>query len=234
MCGVERNCVSLESATKARAKHALQCSKSRVCERERDCRKSDSQRSCMCCGDRKCVCVKELDSGCGCMYGGERNHVRARKGDCRDSNGMLCSVCCRDRAGTRWRRLLIYYPSLSCRQGTILAPVTAWRRLPGSGGTWPLDILVCSAARWPPRTTSSRANGRTIRVHTQAAETAPPGHGPADHGDHAIRTDHGGHGRSRRSRQVTAVTAGHGRRFRTGSRRTPRTQHSRTILSHDP
>ena len=24
--------------------------------------------------------------------------------------------------------------------------------LPGSGGTWPLDILVCSAARWPPQT----------------------------------------------------------------------------------
>ena len=88
----------------------------------------------------------------------------------------------RVRAGTRWRRLRIYYPSPGCRQGTILAPIAAWRRLPGSGGTWPLDILLCSAARWPPRTTSSRANGRTIRAHEQAAETAPPGHGPADHG----------------------------------------------------
>ena len=115
----------------------------------------------------------------------------------------------------------IYYPSPGCRQGTILAPIAAWRRLPGSSGTWPLDILVCSAARWPPRTTSSRASGRTIRAHEQAAETAPPGHGPADHGDH------GDHDRPRRSRQVTAITAGHGRRFRTGSRRTPRTPHWR-------
>ena len=88
----------------------------------------------------------------------------------------------RVRAGTRLRRLRIYYPSPGCRQGTILAPVAAWRRLPGSGGTWPLDILVCSAARWPPRTTSSRANGRTIRVHEQAAETTPPEHGPAPPG----------------------------------------------------
>ena len=111
------------------------------------------------------------------------------------------------RAGTRWRRFRIYYPSPGCRQGTILAPVAAWRRLPGSGGTWPLDILVCSAARWPPRTTSSRASGRTIRAHEQAAETAPPGppgHGPADHGDH------GDQDRPRRSRPVTVVTAGHG------------------------
>ena len=27
-------------------------------------------------------------------------------------------------------------------QGTILAPVAAWLRLPGSGGSWPLHILV--------------------------------------------------------------------------------------------
>ena len=114
----------------------------------------------------------------------------------------------------------IYYPSPGCRQGTILAPVAARRRLPGSGGTWPLDILVCSAARWPPRMTSSRASGRTIRAHEQAAEMAPPGHGPADHGDHG---DHDRSRRSRpvtaghgRSRQVTAVTASHGRTFRTG------------------
>ena len=134
----------------------------------------------------------------------------------------------RVRAGTRWRRLRIYYPSPGCRQGTILVPIAAWRRLPCSAGTWLLDILVCSAARWPPRTNSSRASGRTICAHEQAAETAPPGHGPADHGEH------GDHDRPRRSRQVTAVTAGHGRTFRTGSRRTPRTQHWRTILSHDP
>ena len=107
--------------------------------------------------------------------------------------------------------------------------------LPGSGGTWPLDILVCSAAHWPLRRTSSRANGQTIHANEQAAETAPPGHGPAPPGhgpaDHG---DHGDHDRPRRSRQVTAVTAGHGRMFRTGSRRTPRTPHSPTILSHDP
>ena len=104
----------------------------------------------------------------------------------------------------------IYYPSPGCRQGTILAPVAAWRRLPSSGGTWPLDILVCSAARWPPRTTSSRANGRTIRAHEQADETAPLGHGPAPAGlgpaDHG---NHGDHDRPRRSRPATAVTAGH-------------------------
>ena len=80
-------------------------------------------------------------------------------------------------------------------------PVTAWRRLPGSNGTWPLDILVCSEAHWPPQTTSSRANGRTIRAHERADETAPPGHGPAGHS---------GHGRPLLLRPVTAVTAGHG------------------------
>ena len=54
--------------------------------------------------------------------------------------------------------------------------------LSGSGGTWPLDIdLFGGVGR---RTTSSRANGRTIRAHERADETAPPGHGPADHGDH--------------------------------------------------
>ena len=61
--------------------------------------------------------------------------------------------------------IVVYYQSPGCRQGTILALVTALQRLPGSVGTWPLDILVCSAAQWLPRTTSLRANGRTIRVH---------------------------------------------------------------------
>ena len=138
----------------------------------------------------------------------------------------------RVRAGTRWRRLRIYYPSPGCRQGTILAPVAAWRRLPGSGGTWPLDILVCSAARWPPRTTSSRANGRTIRAHEQAAETAPPGHDPAppghcpaDNGEHGdqgrprrSRPATAGHGRSRRSRPATAERFGRGHGGRRGRR----------------
>ena len=137
--------------------------------------------------------------------------------------------------GTRWRRLRIYYESpppplgattpanasgsggdaveaiadllsiAGYRQGTILAPVTAWRRLPGRCGTWPLDILVCSAALWPQRTTISRASERTIRAHDRAAETAPPGHGTADHGDHG---DHGGPGRPRRSRSATANHGG--------------------------
>ena len=129
----------------------------------------------------------------------------------------------RVQAGTRWRRLLIYYPSPGCRQGTILAPVTAWRRLPGSCGTWPLDIGVCSAARWPPRTTSSRANGRTIFAQEQAAETAPPGPGPADH------CNHGGHDRPRRSRPVTAVTAGRfGRGHGGRSERLTRERYCRT------
>ena len=62
----------------------------------------------------------------------------------------------RVQARTRWRRLLIYNQSPSCRQGKILTPVTAWRRLPGSGGTWPLDILV---PPWldPALTSRSRA-----------------------------------------------------------------------------
>ena len=90
-------------------------------------------------------------------------------------------------------------------QGTILAPVTAWRRLPCSSGTWPLDILACSATRWPPGR-ERRTNERTIRAHERADETAPPGHGPAHHGDHC------GHGRSQRSRPAateirTGVTA---------------------------
>ena len=72
------------------------------------------------------------------------------------------------------RRLLIYYQSPGYRQGTILAPFAAWGRLPGSGGTWPLDILVCSAAPWPPRTQHSRMNGqratRTIRVNERTNE----------------------------------------------------------------
>ena len=117
--------------------------------------------------------------------------------------------------------------------------------LSGSGGTWPLDNLVCSAARWPPQTTSARANGRTIPAHEQAAETAlpghgpaPPGHGPADHGDHG---DHdrprrsrpmagcGSHGRSRRSRPTTAECFGRGhggRRERSTGERHCRTTHT--------
>ena len=117
----------------------------------------------------------------------------------------------RVQAGTRWRRLRFYYQSPGCRQGMILAPVTAWRRLPGSGGTWPLDILVCSAARWPPRTTGAQANQRTIRAPDRADETTPPGHGPVT-AITAVTADHGDHGRSR---PATAVTAGRGRAFRT-------------------
>ena len=152
---------------------------------------------------------------------------------------------CLVQAGTRRRRLLVYYQSPGCRQGTILAPVTAWRRLPGTGGAWPLDILICSAAQWLPQTTSSQVNGRTIRAHERADKTAPPGHGPADHGGHgghgrplqsrpvkAVIACHGGHGRSRRSRPATAERrdGGAGRRGRLPQR----TPHSRTILSHDP
>ena len=107
-------------------------------------------------------------------------------------------------AGTRWRRLRICFQSPGCRQSTILAPITAWRRLPGSRGTWPLEILVCSATRWPPRTTSSRANQRTIRAHERVDETTPPGHGLADRGNRC------GHGRPGQSWQATAVMAGHG------------------------
>ena len=70
----------------------------------------------------------------------------------------------------------------------------------------------------------SRAYGRTIREHEQAAETAPPGHGPADHG------------RSRRSGPTTAVTAGHGRPRRHGNHGRPRpdgvtADHGRTFLT---
>ena len=48
----------------------------------------------------------------------------------------------RVQAGTRWRRLRIYYPSPGCRQGTILTPIAAWRRLPGRGGTWPMAVAI--------------------------------------------------------------------------------------------
>ena len=50
------------------------------------------------------------------------------------SNSSLhCLSVRRFQAGTRWRQSRIYYQSPGCRQGTILAPVMAWRRLPGSG-----------------------------------------------------------------------------------------------------
>ena len=124
----------------------------------------------------------------------------------------------------------IYYQSPGCRQGTILAPVTAWRRLPGSGGTWPLYILVCLAAPWLPRTTNheptnGRANdtcarpsgrdgaGTARRITAITAVTAD--HRDGGHGCHC------GHGRSRPvtdsrwSRPVTAVTTGLFRTFRT-------------------
>ena len=106
------------------------------------------------------------------------------------------------------------------------ARARSWRRLRrGDGcGTWPLDILVCSAARWPPRTTSLRANGRTIRAHEQAAETAPPEHGPARPGgslrSRPVTTDHGGHGRPRRSRPAPAERFGRSH----GGRRERRTR----------
>ena len=128
--------------------------------------------------------------------------------------------------------MLIYYPSPGCRQGTILAPIAAWRRLPGtgSGGTWPLDILVCSAAPLPPRTTHSRADGhathtgertgkRTDRADDSAGDTAPSASG-ADRGAGAYTADiastagHGGHGLPRpnvlargHDPDVTVITA---------------------------
>ena len=51
----------------------------------------------------------------------------------------------------------------------------------------------------------------------------------------AVTADHGGHGRPRQSRSVTAVTDGHGRTVNV-SDVGPRTPHSRTILPvwHDP
>ena len=103
----------------------------------------------------------------------------------------LASSSGRVQAGTRWRRLRIYYQLPGYCQGTILAQVTAWLRLPGSCGSWPLDILLCLAAPWPPRTTNSRTNERTIRAQERADETAPQGHGPAG------------------QRPVTAVTVSH-------------------------
>ena len=107
-------------------------------------------------------------------------------------------------AGTRWRRLLIYYQSPGSRQGTILAPVMAWRRLPGSSGTWPLDFWFVLRPRGRRKRQASRTNRRTIRAHDRADEMATPGHCQADHGDH------GGHGRPRQDTTVTAVTAGNG------------------------
>ena len=106
-----------------------------------------------------------------------------------------------------WRRLRIYHQSPGCRQGTILAPVTAWRRLPGSSGTWPLYILVCSAV------TSERANDTCARTS----------------GSFRRRR----RGTARRITVITAVTAGHGGHGRPRPKVSD-AQHSRTILSHDP
>ena len=65
---------------------------------------------------------------------------------------------------------------------------------------WPSDILDCSAARWPPRTTSPRANARTKPAHDQADETAPPGHS-GDFSNYAFMVRG-----SSRLKQITAKT----------------------------
>ena len=101
----------------------------------------------------------------------------------------------------------IYYPSPGCRQGTILAPVAAWRRLPSSGGTWPLDILfVRRPVGRRERLAHERTGERYVRTNKRPRRRRR-GTARRITAIMAIRTDHGGHGRSR---PVTAVTAGHG------------------------
>ena len=101
------------------------------------------------------------------------------------------------------------------RQGTILAQVTAWRRLPVSGGNWPSNILACSAAPCPQRTTDSRKNGRTNhtgertderteRTRNSAGDMAPPPPGRV-----MVRRGHGGHGDHRLSRRSRTPMAEH-------------------------
>ena len=101
----------------------------------------------------------------------------------------------RSRAQARWRRSPGGFINRSpgCRQGTILAPVAAWLRLPGSCGlcSWPLNIsdrsatkgrrghgreFICTDGRWSERhsVTAVMSNHSRLfrRFHLfQAAET---------------------------------------------------------------
>ena len=93
--------------------------------------------------------------------------------------------------------------------------------------TWPLDLLVCSAARWPPRTTSSRRL-TSKRTNDTCARTSRR--------DGAARARPGGSRRSRWSRPTTAVTTDHGRTRRSRPTTAVKACHLRTfrMRGHGP